>query len=310
MAEPQSRSVATGRPERPAPRALGDVAAFSAPGIFLLLWSSGFIGSKLGVPYAEPMTFLTIRMTAVVALLAILVAVTRPPWPDRFGIGHSAVVGLLVHGCYLGGVFVAIADGMPAGLVALAVALQPVLTSTLANRLLGEPVALRQWLGLLLGIAGVYLVVHGRTGGEGTWTAWIACTVALFGITLGTLYQKRFGGAIEWRTGFLVQYSASALVFALAALLFETREVQWTPSFIFAVAYLVLVLSFGAVWLFYYLIRRTAMTRVVSLLYLMPPLTALMSWALFGERLDLLAIVGMAICVAGVALVNWRTGRA
>ena len=289
---------------------LTDLAVYSAPGVFLVLWSSGFIGSKLGLPYAEPMTFLAIRMAAVVALLGAIVIVTRPRWPDRAALGHSAVVGLLVHGCYLGGVFVAIGDRMPAGLVAMVVSLQPVLNSTLANRLLGEQVIPRQWLGLGLGILGVYFVVHGQVEGEGTLVAWIGVTVALLGITLGTLYQKRFGGEIEWRTGFLVQYFASGLVFALAALLFETREVQWTGPFIFAVAYLVFVLSFGAIWLFYFLIRRTATTRVVSLLYLMPPLTALMSWTLFDERLVPLALVGMAICVIGVALVNWRAAQA
>ena len=297
-------------PPRSLHNSLTDPAVFAAPGVFLVLWSSGFVGSKLGMPYTEPMTFLTIRMAAVVALLGVIVIVTRPPWPDRAGVGHSAVVGLLVHGCYLGGVFVAIAHQMPAGLVALMVSLQPVLTSTLANRLLGERVTPRQWLGLALGILGVYFVVHGRTEGEGSLVAWIAVTISLIGITLGTLYQKRFGGDIEWRTGFLVQYAASAAVFALAALAFETREVQWTGPFVFAVAYLVLVLSFGAIWLFYFLIRRQAATRVVSLLYLMPPLTALMSWALFDERLTPFALLGMAICVVGVALVNWRTAQA
>lgn len=297
-------------PPRSLHNSLTDLAVFAAPGVFLVLWSSGFVGSKLGMPYAEPMTFLTIRMAAVVALLGVIVIVTRPPWPDGAGVWHSAVVGLLVHGCYLGGVFVAIAHRMPAGLVALMVSLQPVLTSTLANRLLGERVTPRQWLGLALGIVGVYFVVHGRTEGEGSLVAWVAVTVSLVGITLGTLYQKRFGGDIEWRTGFLVQYAASGAVFALAALAFETREVQWTGTFVFAVAYLVLVLSFGAIWLFYFLIRRQAATRVVSLLYLMPPLTALMSWALFDERLTPFALIGMAICVVGVALVNWRTAQA
>jgi drug/metabolite transporter (DMT)-like permease len=255
------------------------------------------------------MTFLTIRMAAVVAILGVIVLLTRPTWPNRAAIGHSAVVGLLVHGCYLGGVFVAIAERMPAGLTALIVALQPVLNSTVANRLLGERVMPRQWLGLICGIVGVYFVVQGRTEGEGSLLAWIAVTVALFGITAGTLYQKQFGGGIEWRTGFLVQYAAAGAVFALAALAFETRDVQWTAPFIFAVAYLVLVLSLGAIWLFYFLIRRTSTTRVASLMYLMPPVTALMSWALFDERLSRLALLGMAICVAGVALVNWRTGQ-
>ncbi len=137
--------------------------------MFLLLWSSGFIGSKLGMPYAEPMTFLTIRMAAVVVLLGAIVLITRPTWPDRADMWHSATIGLLVHGCYLGGVFVAIAQQMPAGLVALIVALQPVLTSTLANRLLGERVTPRQWLGLALGIVGVYFVVHARPKARERW---------------------------------------------------------------------------------------------------------------------------------------------
>jgi drug/metabolite transporter (DMT)-like permease len=297
-------------PPRSPQNSLTDVAVFSAPGVFLVLWSSGFIGSKLGMPYAEPMTFLTIRMAAVVVLLGALVLITRPTWPDRADVWHSATIGLLVHGCYLGGVFVAIAQQMLAGLVALIVALQPVLTSTLANRLLGERVIPRQWLGLVLGIVGVYLVVHGRTEDGAPPIAWAAATVALIGITIGTLYQKRFGGGIEWRTGFLVQYGAAGSLFALGAFVFETRQIQWTGEFLFAIAWLVLVLSFGAIWLLYFLIQRQAATRVISLFYLTPPLTALMAWALFDERLAPLALFGMAVCVAGVALVNWRTTQA
>jgi drug/metabolite transporter (DMT)-like permease len=187
------------------------------------------------------------------------------------------------------------------------VSLQPVLTSTLANRLLGERVVLRQWAGLALGVAGVYLVVEGRTAGEAPPVAWIGATVGLIGITIGTLYQKRFGGGIDWRPGFLVQYAAAAALFALGAFGFESRHVEWTGEFVFALAWLVFVLSFGAIWLLYFLIRRQAATRVISLFYLTPPITALMAWALFGERLAPLAIAGMAVCVAGVALVNWRT---
>jgi drug/metabolite transporter (DMT)-like permease len=291
------------------PRMLADFAVFAAPGIFVILWASGFIGAKLGTPYAEPMTFLFARMAAVVALIGLIVLSTRPPWPDRAGIVHSAVTGLFVHGCYLGGVFVALDQRLPAGLVALVVSLQPVLTSTLANRLLGERVRPRQWLGLLLGIAGVYLVVHGHTEGEATPTAWAAATFALIGMTVGTLYQKRFGGNIDWRTGFLIQYAAAAALFGIAAFAFETRVVRWTPELIFALAWLVFVLSFGAIWLLYFLIRRAAATRVVSLFYLTPPITALMAWAAFDERLAPLSLLGMAVCVAGVALVNWRTGE-
>jgi drug/metabolite transporter (DMT)-like permease len=219
-------------------------------------------------------------------------------------------VGLLVHGCYLGGVFVSIDLRLPAGLTALVVSLQPVLTSTLANRLLGERVSMRQWAGLALGIAGVYLVVHGRTEGEAPLGAWAAAAVGLVGITIGTLYQKRFGGGIEWRAGFFVQYAAACVLFGIGALVFgEDLTVQWTGEFLFALAWLVFVLSFGAIWLLYFLIRRQAATRLVSLFYLTPPLTALMAWALFDERLATLAIVGMGVCVAGVALVNWRAGE-
>jgi drug/metabolite transporter (DMT)-like permease len=291
------------------PRTLTEAAIFSAPAVFVLLWASGFIGAKFGLPYAEPMTFLTIRMALVVALLGLIAVVTRPQWPSRMGVVHSAVVGLLVHGCYLGGVFVAIDHKLPAGFAALVVSLQPVLTSTLANRLLGERVTPLQWLGLGLGIAGVYLVVHGHAQGQAPPIAWFAATVALIGITIGTLYQKRFGGGIEWRTGFFVQYAAATVLFAIGALAFETMTVQWTGEFLFALAWLVFVLSFGAIWLLYFLIQREAATRVVSLFYLTPPFTALMAWALFDERLAPLALLGMAVCVAGVALVNWRTGQ-
>ena len=289
------------------PRRLEEAAIFAAPIVFVLLWSSGFVFAKLGLRYAEPLTYLSVRMIAVVALLAAIVALTRPKWPNGAGFVHSALTGLMVHGLYLGGVFVSIENGLSAGLAALIVSLQPVLTSTVANRWLGERVVARQWLGLGLGLLGVYLVLHEKTAtGGATPFAWLAATVALFGITGGTLYQKRYGGGMDWRPALLIQYVAAGLVFGAGAFAFETRVIDWTPQFLLAVAYLVLVLSFGAIWLFYFLIRRAAATRVVSLFYLTPPTTALMAWALFGERLAPLALLGMAVCVAGVALVNWQ----
>jgi drug/metabolite transporter (DMT)-like permease len=288
-------------------RSLADIAIFAAPGMFVVLWSSGFIGTKFGLPYAEPMTFLSLRMTALVAVLALLVVVTHPPWPRRAGVLHNVVAGLLVHGLYLGGVFVAIYHGLPAGLAALVVSLQPVLTSTLANRWLGEKVAPHQWLGLLLGLAGVFLVLQGKAaGGETSVLGWVAIFVALIGITVGTLYQKRFAGNVDWRCGLLIQYAVAGALFVVVAWLFETRMVQWTPEFILALGWLVFVLSLGAIWLLYFMIRRSAATRVVSLFYLTPVVTALMAWGLFDERLGPLALLGMAICVAGVFLVNWR----
>jgi drug/metabolite transporter (DMT)-like permease len=288
------------------PRTWDEAVAFAAPGIFVVLWASGFVGAKYGLAYAEPLTFLMLRMGTVVALLAVIVLLTRPKWPGAGGIVQSAVTGLMVHGLYLGGVFVSLENGLSSGLAALIVSLQPVLTSTVANRWLGERVLARQWLGLTLGLIGVYLVLYEKTVTVGaTPLAWLAIIVALLGITIGTFYQKRGGGGIDWRPALCIQYAAAGLLFALGAFAFETRIVHWMPQFIFALVYLVLVLSLGGIWLFYFLIRRAAATRVTSLFYLTPPVTALMAWAMFGERLAPLALIGTAVCVAGVFLVNW-----
>jgi len=289
------------------PRTLGDFAVFAAPGVFVLLWASGFVFTKLGLGYAEPFTFLSLRIAAVVVLLGIAIVVTRPKWPGAAGIMHSAATGVMVHGLYLGGVFVSIENGVSAGLAALIVSLQPVLTSTIANRWLGERVLARQWFGLALGLLGVYLVLHEKTASGGaTPFGWLAATVALLGITAGTLYQKRFGSGMDWRPALCIQYASAAILFAFGAFAFETRAVQWTPQFLLALGWLVFGLSLGAIWLYYYMIRRAAATRVTSLFYLTPPATALMAWAAFDERLAPLALLGMAVCVVGVFLVNWR----
>jgi drug/metabolite transporter (DMT)-like permease len=293
------------------PRSFEEAAVFAAPAVFVLLWSSGFIGAKLGLHDAEPLTYLALRMLGVLALLSVIIVLTRPKWPNSTGIAHSAATGLMVHGLYLGGVFVAISNGLPAGLAALFASLQPLLTSTIANRWLGERVVARQWLGLVLGLVGVYLVLHDKTGSGGaTPFAWMAVTVAVIGITIGTLYQKRFGGGIDWRPALLIQYAAAGVLFAIGAFGWETRMVHWTGEFIFALTWLIVVLSLGAVWLYYFMIRRAAATRVVSLFYLTPPVTALMAFALFGEKLSSLALAGMAVCVTGVFLVNWRPATA
>jgi drug/metabolite transporter (DMT)-like permease len=289
------------------PRSLENFAVFAAPGVFVLLWSSGFVFAKLGLHYTEPLTYLSLRMAGVVLLLAVIIALTRPKWPDRTGVGHSALTGLMVHGLYLGGVFVSIGNGLSAGLAALIVSLQPLLTSTIANFWLGERVVVRQWLGLLLGLVGVYLILRDRASVAGVAPlAWMSIATALCGITVGTLYQKRFGGGIDWRPALFLQYTAAGVLFFAGAYLFETLAVEWTLQFTFALAYMVVVLSLGTVWLYYYMIRREAATRVVSLFYLTPPVTALMAFALFGDRLAPLALVGMAVCVVGVALVNWQ----
>lgn len=279
----------------------------SAPLAFVFFWSTGFIAAKYGMPYAEPLTFLWVRMASVVAILAVIALISRPRWPNWTEAGHSIVVGLLVHGLYLGGVFVAIAQGVPAGISALLPGLQPVLMATLASRWLGERVTAWQWAGLALGILGVFLVLNDRTiFGAGTPLGWIASAVSLLGITIGTLYQKRFGGKIDWRSGNLIQYAAATILFLTAALAFEAGGIRWSVEFILAMAWLVIVLSVFTVALMYWLIRRAAAANVASLFYLVPATTALMAWLLFGERLNMLAIIGMALCAGAVLIVNYK----
>jgi drug/metabolite transporter (DMT)-like permease len=281
------------------------LAIAAAPILFVLLWSSGFVGARFGLPYVEPMTFLTLRMIFVVLTLAAIALITRARWPGGIEIGHSLVAGALVHGVYLGGVFLAISQGVPTGISALIPGMQPILISTIANRWMGETVSRRQWLGLALGLIGVMLVLHDRNIISASSTfGWIASFISLIGISLGTLYQKRYCGAIDWRTGNLVQYAGAALLFGLAALAFETREVHWTGELVFALAWLVIVLSITAVGLMYWLIRRWAATGFASLFYLVPATTALMAFLLFAERLDALSIAGMVVCAVGVVLVN------
>jgi drug/metabolite transporter (DMT)-like permease len=281
-------------------------AARTAPAIFVVFWSTGFIATKYVLNSAEPLTYLSIRMACVVGLMAIIAAIARPKWPDRAGIGHSIVAGLLVHGFYLGGTAVAISHSIPAGLSALIPGLQPILTSTLANRWLGERVTPLQWTGLLLGLAGVVLILHNRPmSGEAGW-GWLASGVSLVSITLGTLYQRRYCNAIDWRAGNLVQYIAVTIFFGIGAWLFENNMVHWTTEFVLALIWLVVVLSIGSIGLLYWLIRRSAATSVASLFYLVPAVTALMAYVLFNERLDAIAIVGMTACAAAVFLVNRR----
>ncbi|MBY0381414.1 MAG: DMT family transporter [Xanthobacteraceae bacterium] len=280
------------------------LAARAAPAVFVVLWSSGFIGTKYSVDEADPLTFLTIRMIYVVVVMLLIAAIVRPKWPDRAGIGHSIVAGLLVHGFYLTGVTVGLHLHVPVGVSALIPGLQPILTSTLANRWLGERVTPLQWGGLALGLLGVLLVLHERPiEGDIGW-GYFAVSVALVGITLGTLYQKRYCGAIDWRTGNMIQFIACGIVFATGAFLFEDRVVHWTPQFIFGVSYLVFALSIGSIGVLYWLIRHSAATQVASLFYLVPAVTAVMAFVLFDERLDLIGIFGMAIAAAGVFLVN------
>jgi drug/metabolite transporter (DMT)-like permease len=281
------------------------LAIATAPALFVLLWSTGFIGARYGMPYIEPLTFLAVRMVFVVIIMAAIALFAGARRPNANEIGHSLVAGSLVHGLYLGGVFTAISQGVPAGISALIPGLQPIVISTLANRFMGEKVTRLQLVGLVLGLVGVLFVLHDRRILlAGSALGWVASFLSLIGITIGTLYQKRYCGSIDWRTGNLVQYIGAGALFTLGAFAFETREIHWTGELIFAMAWLVLVLSIAAVGLMYWLIRRSAATGFASLFYLVPVVTAFFAYILFGERLDSISILGMVICAVGVALVN------
>ena len=281
-------------------------AARTTPVVFVLLWSTGFIATKYVLTGAEPLTYLTVRMALAVAIMAVVVAIIQPRWPDRAGVGHSIVAGILVQGFYLAGTVLAVAHSVPVGLSALIPGLQPVLTSTLASRFLGERVTPLQWGGLMLGLVGVGLILHGRPiTGDAGW-GWFASAASLVAITLGTLYQKRFCGGIDWRTGSLIQQTAALVMLGLGAWAFETNTIHWSMQFVLAVSWLSVVLSIGTVGLLYWLLRRQASSQVASLFYLVPAVTALMAWILFGETLDAISIIGMVACGAAVLVVRGR----
>lgn len=277
------------------------------PWLFVVIWSTGFIAAKFGLPFAPALTFLLLRFACVLIVLIPLVIIMRAPWP-RGRVGHIAVAGILVHAGYLGGVWCAIKLGMPAGLSALIVGMQPIFTA-FAAPLIGESVRGRQWVGLALGLCGVALVVANKISLSGlSLDSILLCVLALVTITVGTLYQKRFCSHFDLRTGTMIQYGASALVLLPLAIIFEDltpsfSAVHWTWSFIGALLWSVLALSIGAIFLLFSLIRQSAATSVTSLLYLTPPTTAVMAWLMFGERFSWTGIAGMVLAVIGVAFV-------
>ena len=275
------------------------------PTLFVVLWSTGFIGMRLGIPYAEPFTFMLLRMIVVVTILGAIVLATRAPWPGSLvEAGHIAAAGLMTHAMYLCGVLFAIERKLPLGFVALIAGLQPVLTAVFANMYLHEKLTARQWTGLALGLAGVVLVVLSKYSlGNVNAAALAFAAIALLGITFGTLYQKRFCSHMDLRTGGVIQFSATGLVMLLLAFALESRQVQWTGKFIFALFWLAVVLSIGAISLLYLMIRRGAASKVASLFFLTPSVTAVMAYLLFDETLTGLAIAGLLVTAAGVALV-------
>ena len=296
---------------------MSDLAIRAMPAVFVLLWSTGFIGAKYGLPYVDPLTFLALRFAIVTAILLPVAMATRATWPaDLKQAVHVAVVGLLVHAAYLGGVFSAIDRGLPAGVAALIVALQPVVTAVVVGPILGERVTARQALGFVLGLAGVTTVLASKMSAEpgailafqGFGMGAVLCAVAaLFGITAGTIYQKRYCAELDLRTSTVIQYVAAGIATGALAPVAGTLHIAWTGEFVFALTWLTLVLSIGAISLLMLLIRRGAAAKTASLFYLVPPSTALIAYLVFGETLAPAGVAGVAVTAVGVAMVF--TGR-
>ena len=279
-----------------------------APGLFVFLWSTGFIGVKYGIPYAPPFYFIAIRMAIAACLLFIAISFLRKSQPiTRAIIWPSTLIGLTLHGAYLGGCFFAVSRGMPAGIAALIVSLQPVLVSLFAAKYLNEPLRPRAVFGLILGLVGLFVVVIPRINMTGTnaisLVAVAASVIGLLGGTSGTILQKKYGGAIPTLAGTSIQYAATALVLLVLALLVEEPNITWSPEFIGALTWLVLALSFGAILLLFFLLAQGSAASVSSLYYLVPAVTAIIAYFLFDEHISTLSLIGTAITVVGVWLV-------
>ena len=293
----------------------GLITTRTAPAIFVLLWSTGFTGIRYGIPYAPPFTFIAIRMAIASVLLALIsLAITKRFTRDLPTIGKSVLVGMTIHGAYLGGCFYGVKQGMPAGITALICSLQPVLVSVFSSIFFQEKLSPRKWLGLGLGLAGLVLVIAPKlqsSGDQGLPTAGvIAVFIALLGGTSGTLLQKKFGSGVEVLSGTSWQYVATGILMGSLALIFEgDQSITWNASFIFSLIWLIVALSIGAILILYFLLARSSASSVSSLYYLVPAVTAVEAYFLFGEKIGLVTAVGTLVTIAGVALVV-RQGRA
>ena len=273
------------------------------PAIFIFIWSSGYVVAKYGLPYAEPLTFLCLRYVGVILFMGTLALTMRAPWPARSTWKHIAIAGILMQAGYLGGVWCAVKLGMPAGLAALIVNTQPILTA-IFGPLIGERTRGIQWLGLALGILGVGLVVANKISMLGlSGTSITLAIFALLSMTLGTLYQKKTCPSFDVRSGQVIQFLASLLVTLPFALMLETHTILWTPQFFAAMAWSIFVLSGVGISVLFIMIRHGEATKVTSYMYLVPAVTAIMAWLMFGERFTVSAMLGMLIALAGVALV-------
>lgn len=274
------------------------------PVLFVLIWSTGFIVARYGMPHAPPMKFLVVRYLLSIACFLPWIVLARVKWPtSRVQWAHLAITGIFMHAGYLGGVWAAVKAGMGSGLSALIVGLQPVLTAVWLSST-GGKIAVRQWAGLVLGFVGLVLVVSRKfgQGGEADWLNMSLAVGALFSITIGTLYQKRFVTSCDVRSANVVQLAAALLV-TLPFMLLETEPMRWNAELAGAMAWSVLALTLGGSSLLYLLIQRGAAASVSSLMYLVPPATAVLAWLLFAEPITALTVAGTALTAFGVSLV-------
>ena len=279
----------------------------SLPLAFIILWSSGYIGGAIGLKYAEPFTMTFLRFFMAGSLLLIIAFVTGAPWPRSWKkVGHIAVVGLLMQAVQFGGLYSGMNNGVSAGVSALIVGLMPIFVALGAGWVLNERVSWRQWLGLFLGLGGVTMVVWHRIDGGGDLRGYLLVGLALSGITAGTLYQKRFCGDMDLRTGGFIQMSVGAAVLLVLARQTETMAISWTPEFVASVGWLAVMNSIGAISLLFLMIRRGEATRVASLFYLIPPVTAVMASFVLAEMPSATTMLGFTLAASGVYLSNRR----
>lgn len=275
------------------------------PVAFVLLWSTGFVGARYAMPYAEPFGFLTMRFIATIALIGGYALISRARWPKGPALWSALATGALIHAAYLGAIFWAVKNGFPAGFAGLIVGLQPVITALFAGFILGEKVSGRQWLGFIIGLGGVVLVLAPKLseaiGADLLLNAFV-CFGGVAAFSLGTVLQKRFGGGDDLAAGTTVQYIGALVISALIAVWFEPLVIVWSATLVFAFVWLVLVLSVGAIFLLMLMIRAGEVARVASLFYLVPSVTAVMAYFLFGESLNSVQVLGILVTTVGVAL--------
>lgn len=275
--------------------------------IFVCLWATGFIGARLGLPFSEAGTFLSLRFAIAFALLTAIALILRAPWPGYRAAGQSVLIGALVHGSYLGAIFWVIDQGMPAGVSAVVVGLQPLVVAFIAASWLGESINRNHWLGLAIGVFGVVMVLYPKLDLADSGVNATTIGVALLGmlsVSLGTVLQKKFAAQTDLRSGTALQYLGAFIPVFLLALVSESGTIVWSTEMIIAMTWSIFVLSIVAIFLLMWLIREGSVAKVSSLFFMVPSVAALMAFFLFGEQLNALQLFGMVLCAAAVALVS------